>query len=499
MTALDAWSLTPVLTHSPMQRAGALALAMLADLDTVEELDPGEFKLAVEVMTEDLRETALRPNAKDPGAGVFWLKASYLLWPNSAVNATARGKQSIAVRREQIARWRTPPDTTAWPGVPCALCGRPACGFYGKVDVPLGASVSHRNTTPRGHQGMALCWGCLCSLWALPYACRIEGGRAALVHSWDDEVLAHAVRDQVHSTRQAVITGGVRPVPGAYVRYRLALTRLRAYTPDQDVRADIDLLVFTNNNQDQDLEIHHLSQPAATWLRRTAWSPALDQGYRFLARALRNKKVSGHHLLAKILFDNPAQLPAMIASYLDSALPAEADTIPVESAALAPLCTSYITEVLAVPTTDVASLRELASNIADVLTATNRVQPVKNFRQARRRSATLRRWLEETSYTWMITQAADPKDAAADDAPTGDGVRASRREFVTDDQLALLFSPDPDVPTWLHQSQLYVGVLAEMQRRGWRIDSAEARAALDEIDDSDDTAFDETTAEEDNR
>lgn len=42
------------------------------------------------------------------------------------------------------------------------MCGRAACGFYGKVDVPLGVSTAHRNTTARGHEGLALCRGVPC-------------------------------------------------------------------------------------------------------------------------------------------------------------------------------------------------------------------------------------------------------------------------------------------------------------------------------------------------
>jgi len=110
-----------------------------------------------------------------------------------------------------------------------ALCGREACGFCGKVDVPLGASVNYRNTTPRRHHGLALCLGCLASFHALPYGCAIAGGRAAVLHSWDDQFLQRVVGRQVHRMRQnaGVASGGFgdrRP----YARQVAALGRIWA-------------------------------------------------------------------------------------------------------------------------------------------------------------------------------------------------------------------------------------------------------------------------------
>ncbi|MFE9319947.1 hypothetical protein ACIHDR_09715 [Nocardia sp. NPDC052278] len=121
-------------------------------------------------MTADVVATAELVDTKAPRS--FWLSASYLLWPNSKMNPTNRKSLSIPQWRDQINQWRERP--TAVLDAPCVLCGQPACGFYGKVEVPLAASIEHRNTTVPGHDGMTLCVGCLTSFYALPYGCSIK-------------------------------------------------------------------------------------------------------------------------------------------------------------------------------------------------------------------------------------------------------------------------------------------------------------------------------------
>ena len=167
MTAAPEAGYSPVeLTAHPLQRVGAFALAALAGVRGPGQIDEAGLLAAAGLMHDHLRATTNLEDSKGPGG--FWLGASYLFWPNSALNPTSRGKLSVKERNERLRDWRTLPDPDQSIGVPCTLCGRAACKFYGKVDVPLAASPAHRNTTARGHEGMALCRGCLASFHALP-------------------------------------------------------------------------------------------------------------------------------------------------------------------------------------------------------------------------------------------------------------------------------------------------------------------------------------------
>src|ERR1700734_2654488 len=189
-----------VLTPHPLQRVGAFALAALAGVQDPEQVSEEDLGRVAREMESDLRATTGLPDSKAPGG--FWLGASYLFWPNSALNITARSKLSVPERVQRLREWRSLPEPGQSIGAPCALCGRLACGYFGKVDVPLAASTNYRNTTARGHEGMALCRGCLASFHALPYGCAISGGRAAVLHSWDDQFLQAAVAERVRQMRR---------------------------------------------------------------------------------------------------------------------------------------------------------------------------------------------------------------------------------------------------------------------------------------------------------
>jgi hypothetical protein len=359
---------------------------------------------------------------------------------------------------------------------------------------------------------MALCFGCLCSFRALPYACRIEGGRATVVHSWDEDFLRDVVTNQVIETRRHASTGTLPRVGGAYVRERLALRRLRGYDAHRQVCADVDLLVFSNSNKEQTLDVHHLAEPIAAWLRTTAWSADREAAYRHLTRALHNSKVAGSHMLAKVVFSRPEQLPHVIAVYLREAsdragtrkagkTTAAANAaggngkagrdnqVPIESSGLAQLCFSYANEVLDVPSDTLGQLHTLASNIADIITASNSARTVKTYRYAHRETRVLRRWLSEAAVTWTLRQATTTTTTDGD-GPTG------RAPFITTAQMRELFDPDPDVTAWLNRDLLLIAVMEELQRRGWQVDAGEDRAALEDIDLFDDTLFTETTKDE---
>jgi hypothetical protein len=147
LAAGDRGSTPPVmLTAHPLQRVGAFALAALAGADHPEEMTGAEFGRAAAIMSDDVAATADVSDARAPGG--FWLGVSHLMWPNSAMNLTVRKSLTRADLRDRIRSWRCYPASTL--GVPCALCGLAAGGFYGKVDVPLGASTEHRNATAPG-------------------------------------------------------------------------------------------------------------------------------------------------------------------------------------------------------------------------------------------------------------------------------------------------------------------------------------------------------------
>jgi hypothetical protein len=456
------------LTPHPLQRAGAFALARLARVGHPDEIGEPELARAVGVMHDDLARTLAAQDAKD--ANGFWLGASYLFWPNSRLpNTTNRKKLSVQERRELLRQWRTLPSPDAAIGVPCSLCGQAASGFYGKVDVALGASANYRNTTPRGHEGLALCRGCVASFHALPYGCAISGGRAAVVHSWDDKFLSQMVRRQVHRMRQDASVGAGRFSDARpYARQVAALRLIRAY--DDEISGGLDLMVFSNSNKEQALDVHSMGQPMANWARDIRYQPDMREGWRYLKRAHRTAMVPGLSGLARNLFDRPHLVTARAAGYLRE-LAADLHVPPAEARALAVICLNYATEVLGMEKSDAEEIRALARNIAGETSQGG--SEFGEFVFAARKPGDLKKWLRSRA----ISQA-----------------RYSRKPeiFISERQWRLLF--DADLDGFLNRDLLLICALEEVHALNpeWRTDDPGKRSEFDDdFKDVEDEGWDE--------
>jgi len=444
------------LTAHPLQRIGAFALAELAGAAGPETMTTAQFEKATGEMRDAVAATAEVEDSKSVGG--FWLGVSYLMWPNSAMNPTARKKLTKEDLRHRIEAWRTYPATRL--DVPCALCGRAACGFYGKVDVPLGASVEHRNTTVPGHSGLALCAGCVASFHALPYGCQIGGGKAAALHSWDDDFLRRTVAVQVRRTRQQAI-GDSPGGSGPYAREITALRRLRSY--EDDLRAGVELYVFSNSNREQTLDVHALEQPLAEWLRRTMRNYQSHEGFVYLRRAHATDKVPGSALLARNAFRDPARIVRRAIGYL-AGLASESGVPPAETQPLTMLCLSYVTEVLQVKQGNIERITELAGRIAGLIAAEPEPGRLKKYEHAQRDARELQAYLKREAVQWALHSGQE-------------------QPLVTGEQWRLLF--DPDGQGWFHRDLLFVSVLQSLaslkwQPKGTAAEDPAARAAQDD-------------------
>lgn len=427
------------LTAHPLQRVGAFALATLAEAGHPEEMTSAQFEQATAIMADDVIATADVPEAK--AAGGFWLGVSYLMWPNSAMNLTARKNLSRSELRDRIRAWRCYPDTRV--GVPCALCGRAACGFFGKVDVPLGASTEHRNTTAPGHGGLALCRGCLASFHALPYGCQIGGGRASAVHSWDEDFLRRTVTVQVSRTMQQVAVASGTTGAGPFAREVTVLRRLRAY--EDELRAGVELYVFSNSNREQVLEVHALEQPSAEWLRATMRDARSREGFGYLRRAHWSEKIPGSAMLARNVFRDPGRILRRAAGYLGE-VAVDSGRPPDETESLTRICLSFATEVLQVTERDVQLITELADRIAGLIAARPEPGGLKKFEHVQRDSRELQAYLKREAVDWALRSG-------------------QAQPLVTDTQWRLLFQPDGQ--GWFHRDLLFMGVLQGLAARGW--------------------------------
>ena len=455
------------LTAHPMQRVGAFALSSLVHDGPVStrklvhplELTDQDLRAANSHMTADLALTTELASSKEPNG--FWLGASYLFWPNCPINTTNRKSLLGRPLLDRLHQWRDLPNEDPGVNARCVLCDYPACGFYGKVDVPLLESTAYRNTTIPGHEGMALCRGCLLSFYALPYGCAIGGGRATVFHSWDDHLLRAITAFQVKVTRKQAFTGspsGQRPF---YERQLMSLTRLRGY--EETLTDGVELLVFTNSNKEQDLSTHCLEQPNAEWIRDLPPHQMAPLG-----RAHRKDKVPGRSMLARNLFDEPERIIPTVSSYLYEHVLGHGK-ISTHTPALAVACSSYATKVLQVSDAALGQIHHLAVRITHALN-TEDDKELKNFLNAARKMTRLRSWLRRKSiHRTLHTQEPDP--------------------LITEEQWRLLF--DDDNRVFLHRDLLLIGVLNHLHE----LDPAWRGRIPEDSSDEDDISYEDLDAE----
>ncbi|WP_330462109.1 MULTISPECIES: hypothetical protein [unclassified Streptomyces] len=444
------------LTPHPLQRVGAFALAAFAGAGHPDMVAGPLFAAATEKVTEAAVQAALVRDTKAEAG--FLLKCSYSLWPNSKMNHPRNKKLSDAEVSAAVRAWRTIPAPECWPEAGCVLCGAAAVGFYGKSDVVLAESIAYRNSTPRGHSGVALCWPCVCSFHAIPFGSQLSGGPSTVVHTWDERLAAHATRRQVQRNG-LLITAGAKPSsPQPEVA---ALAALRGY--EHRVAAGVELLVFTNNNQDQVLTSHAVDQPLAEWLRTTTRLPARRTGFACLLRACRTDKGSGAQNLAWRVFHRSDSLPGVLASHLVART--EACGLPApESPAVAELTGSYLHEVMHMEEKDLTEIRGTAQRIAALFKSDDTGGKLTGFHALFRagRGADLRSWLQRHGVEWVLTR---PEDGAP---------------LITERGFELLFSPSQDGNAWFFRQYLLTSVLAELHRRGWQ--PKDAKSIVEDFD-----------------
>ncbi|GGO71122.1 hypothetical protein [Nonomuraea cavernae] len=441
------------LTAHPLQRVGAYAMVFLGKASTVESLTPDGFETAVETVTRDAVTAALvRDTKSDRG---FWLKASMSFFPNSKMSHHSNAKKNDDTVRDAVREWRRCPEPATWPDAPCVLCGREAVGYYGKVDVPLAESDLYRNNTPRGHAGMALCWPCLCSFYALPYGCRLTGGPSTVLHSWDERFMARTLSRRVERNRQLIALGKADPHK-VLSNEVMALQALRHH--EDRLTAGVELLVFSNNNRGQTLEIQSLEQPLAEWLRRSA-RPPLRRGFPALLRAHATADRPGVLGLARNAFRAPEQIARACGRYLTAQL--DRAVIRADTAELAELCFSFVIEVMRMNQNEIDEIKAAGAQVASWLNAENSAGRLRAFNATLKEPRRMRHWLMRRNIDALLDQ-----DSGIDGP------------LITEHQFRLLFDPEVE-QAWFHRQLLIVAALQRLHELGFKpADRAEVAAAM---------------------
>jgi hypothetical protein len=315
---------------------------------------------------------------------------------------------------------------------------------------------------------MALCRPCLCSFYALPYACHLTGGPSVAVHSWDERFMARTVTRQVERNRRVIALGRAdrRSVPANEV---LALWALRQHA--DRLTAGVELLVFSNNNRDQTLEIQSMEQPVAEWLRRSS-RPPLRSGFPALLRAHATAKRAGVVGLAQNAFRSPERIAQVCARYLTARL--DRGVVREDTGDLARLCFSFVTEVMLMEQKELDEIKEAGAQVAAWLGAQNSAGQLRAFNATLREPSRMRHWLMRRNIDALL-----------------DSGSAIKGPLVTENQFRLLFDPEVE-HAWFHRQLLVVSVIQRLHEMGFSpADRAEVAAEMaeDEADHPDDIEY----------
>ncbi|MGW5677390.1 hypothetical protein ACWEV4_20300 [Streptomyces sp. NPDC003860] len=456
MNDLAALQNTMALTAHPLQRAGAYAIASLTGASNPVTVTSEQFLRIVKRMVDDLIATSTTAKGQ-PGWYLFGV--SYVLWPNCALHYKSKRTP------EGITAWRTCPPADCWPNVPCAMCGRPAVAWYGKGDIPLGASIEHRNTTARDHEGTPLCFPCVSSFHALPYACTASGGLLNGIHTWDERFMARITGSAVRDNLRGILArGSLKGGGGTFALEFAVLKALRWW--DHRVTADVQTLQFSNNNQDQKFQSEVMEQPLAEWLRSTVRCSDRRSGFRYLAHAQATAKVSGLRMLAWRAFHHPEQIPSRAIGWLREQIvspprPTVHGSLPVAVVHLAPLIRSYLVEVMHVLESDVSHVVAVAQRVADVVAGDDK--RLKRFTVATRRPNDLKAWLKAEIANWSRKR---PIEAETD-------------PFISVRQWRVLF--DSGNTSWSARELLFVATFEELATRGAKVAAMEEGASEEDF------------------
>ncbi|MEU3498436.1 hypothetical protein ABZ747_33705 [Kitasatospora cineracea] len=293
-----------VLTVSghPLQRAGAWAVAILADCRTPEEVGPGNLDAVVAMLVADVVAAATAP--KDASRYDWW-KVLFALYPNSKATHSKRPSDAQVLRPAVEELFAPDADAEGGPSWPCTFCAAPSAVVWSKSNLPLFDTSKALNNLPPKLAGWPVCRGCRVAMWALPYGAWVTAGSATVLSCESPDAEREFARRNVRRARKVMQTGfnglqaGAKPEAVVLAALRDAGSGLCAST----------LWSFKNDNQEPWLRVTRTRRAVPVFLERVDGNAPLRRGWRLLCRSLdrydpeTGRVVGGQSAAARLLFE----------------------------------------------------------------------------------------------------------------------------------------------------------------------------------------------------
>ncbi|WP_369185720.1 hypothetical protein [Streptomyces sp. Y1] len=349
MTALIA-------TDHPLQRAGAWAVAVLAERDDPSWVNQADLDTVSAVLVTDLlaAATALRDTSQ-----YDWWKVLFALYPNSKATHSKRPSDPHALRLE-IESLFAQDSPQAGLVRPCTFCGTGTAVVWAKANLPLFDTSKALNSLPPGVPGWPVCRGCRIAMWALPYGAWVTAGSATVLSCEGPAAERDFARRNVRRARR-VMQAGFTGMSAAAGPEQVTLAALRDSA--QGLCATT-LWTFKNDNQEPWLRVTRTRRAVPVFLAIVDGNAPLRRGWHLLCQTLAGPDGgrSGAGEAARLLFDAEGGRSRPLLGQLHRLL-AEADASwsPRDREALVRLAFTYAEEVFGMET----DLEPVAVLIAD--------------------------------------------------------------------------------------------------------------------------------------
>ncbi|WP_333766493.1 hypothetical protein [Streptomyces sp. IBSBF 2435] len=287
-------------TGHPLQRAGAWAVAVMADRRHPGEVTTADLDEVARTIGDDAARAAV---ADKTDARYDWWKVLFALYPNSKVTHAGRTRDR-SVLGEALAVMFVPDEATGT-AMPCTFCGTPAKTVWAKSTLPMFDTNKALNTLPPGVRGWPVCRGCRIAMWALPYGSWVTAGSATVLSCERPQAEREFAAQNVKRARRIIHAG----FSGSSAGGRPELVALRALRTVGSGLSATTLWSFKNDNQEPWLRVTRTRRAVPAFLATVDGNAPLRRGWRLLELALTQREkdgrltVSGQGEAARLLFE----------------------------------------------------------------------------------------------------------------------------------------------------------------------------------------------------
>ncbi|MEV7871141.1 hypothetical protein AB0P17_34730 [Streptomyces sp. NPDC088124] len=286
-------------TSHPIQRAGAWAVAVLADRANPQEVTEADLDAVAARLVEDVMAAALAPKNS---TAYDWWKVLFALFPNSKATHSKRPRDRAVLLPEIVALFV--PDGPGSPTWPCTFCGVPATAVWTKKNLPMYDTNKALNTLPPGVAGWPICRGCRIAAWALPYGAWVTAGSATVLSCEQEAAEREFSARNVLRARRIMQLGFDGLAAGARPEV-VVLRALKALGPDLPAAAT--LWSFKNDNQEPWLRVTRTRRAVPLFLATVEGNAELRRAWRLLELALTRRDKNG-----QVVASGPAEAARLL-------------------------------------------------------------------------------------------------------------------------------------------------------------------------------------------